>query len=58
VQVAVSLLGRPWAAVQADVVEGFVVANGLRGPDADGLRRLLWAALHTPPARSPAGAAA
>jgi hypothetical protein len=46
VQVAVAMAERPWAAVQADMVEGFVVANRLAGPDADGLRRRLWCALH------------
>ena len=33
VQVAVTMAERPWAAVQADLVEGFVVANRLAGPD-------------------------
>ena len=33
--VAVVVRDRPWAAVQADLVEGIVAANGLHGPAAD-----------------------
>jgi hypothetical protein len=36
--------GRPWPAVLADLVEGVVAANGLRGPAADRARSALWAA--------------
>lgn len=43
--VAVRLEGRPFAAVQADLVESFVVANGLVDADAARLRRDLWRAL-------------
>jgi hypothetical protein len=45
VTVAVRLRERPWAAVVADMVEGVVVANDLRGPAADRARAALWAAL-------------
>jgi hypothetical protein len=40
--VAVRLRGRPWAAVVADMIEGIVVANGVRPPEADRLRGQLW----------------
>jgi len=43
--VSVALRGRPWAAVLADMVEGVVVANRLRGVDADRCRARLWARL-------------
>lgn len=43
--VAVALRGRPWAAVLADMVEGVVAANGLRGVAADRCRTALWAGL-------------
>ncbi len=43
--VAVQLRGRPWPAVLADLVEGVVVANRLRGLEAERCRRLLWEAL-------------
>jgi hypothetical protein len=54
VSVSVRFRGRPWQAVLADMVEGVVVANRLRGSEADALRRVLWAALEgearpTPP---------
>lgn len=42
VTVAVVLRGRPWAAVIADMVEGVVAANRLRGTAADGCRTTLW----------------
>jgi len=42
--ISVVLRGRPWAAVLADMVEGIVVANGLRGAAADRARSRLWAA--------------
>lgn len=44
--VAVVVRGRPWPAVQADLVEGVVAANGLTGPAADRARASLWSALH------------
>lgn len=43
--VAVVLRGRPWAAVQADMIEGVVVANALASPAADRAREALWEAL-------------
>ena len=45
VTISVVLRGRPWAAVAADLVDGVVVANGLRGVAADRVRAALWAAL-------------
>ncbi len=55
--VAVRLRGRPMPAVLADMIEGVVVANGLRPPAADRLRAELWAALGVE-AGSPAGSVA
>jgi hypothetical protein len=43
-QVAVLVRGRPWVAVLADMVEGVVVVNGLKGSEADQLRTALWRA--------------
>jgi hypothetical protein len=43
--VAVVVRGRPWPAVQADLVEGVVTANGLQPPDSDRARAELWLAL-------------
>lgn len=43
--VAVEVKDRPWPAVLGDLVEGVVVANGLRGPAADRARRALWRAV-------------
>lgn len=40
--VAVRRQGRPLAAVQADVIEGVVAANGLEGVRADRFRRAAW----------------
>jgi hypothetical protein len=45
VVVAVQVRGRPWFVVVADMIEGVVVANGLRPPAADLLRTELWCAL-------------
>lgn len=45
VVVAVRRSGRPLAAVQADVIEGVVAANGLVGEQADRFRHAAWAAL-------------
>lgn len=42
--VAVRFRGRPWPAVLADMIDGVVAANGLRGADADHARAALWAA--------------
>ena len=43
--VAVAVKDRPWPAVLADLVEGVVVANRLRGPAADRARAAMWAAV-------------
>lgn len=43
--VAIRLRGRPWVAVLADLVDGVVVANGLRGAAADRARTALWRAV-------------
>jgi hypothetical protein len=43
--VSVVIRERPWAAVASDMVEGVVVANGLRGVAADRARAALWAAV-------------
>jgi hypothetical protein len=40
--VSIRVRDRPWPAVLADMVEGVVVANGLRAPDADRARSALW----------------
>ncbi len=64
--VAVRRTGRPLAAVRADVIDGVVAANSLRGGEADRFRNAAWAALEPPdrelrrptgPASSPNGAA-
>ncbi len=43
--VSVVVRGRPWVAVQADMIEGVVAANRLAGTDADRVRTALWNAL-------------
>ena len=43
--VAVVVRGRPWAAVQSDLIEGVIAANGLDSPAADRTRADLGAAL-------------
>ena len=43
--VAVVVRGRPWPAVQADLIEGVVAANGLVPPDSDRARAELWLAV-------------
>lgn len=48
--VAVVVRGRPWAAVQADLVEGIVAANRLGAGAAGRVRAHLWAAIATPEA--------
>ncbi len=45
VVVAVRRSGRPLPAVQADVIEGVIAANGLEGTAADRFRHEAWAAL-------------
>ena len=40
--VSIRVKGRPREAVVADMIEGVVVANGLRPPDADRVRTDLW----------------
>jgi hypothetical protein len=54
--VAVVVRDRPWAAVQADLVEGIVAANGLRGPEADTARAALWLAIEEAPGSGSAAA--
>ena len=51
--VAVVVRGRPWAAVQADLVEGIVATNGLAGPAAGRARAALWLALEGRPGPEP-----
>jgi hypothetical protein len=43
--VAVRLRNRPWVAVLADMIDGVVAANRLRGGAADELRTALWQAV-------------
>lgn len=43
--VAVELRGRPWPAVQSDLIEGVIAANCLTSPAADRARAELWEAL-------------
>ncbi len=43
--VAVRLVGRPFAAVVADMVDGVLAANGLEADAAAGWRRRLWNAV-------------
>jgi hypothetical protein len=43
--VAVAVRGRPWPAVQADLIEGVIAANGLSSPAADRAREALWEAI-------------
>ena len=45
--VSIRLNGRPRGAIVADMIEGVVVANGLRPPAADRLRTELWTALES-----------
>ena len=45
--VSIRLKGRPRSAVMADMIEGVVVANGLRPPQSDRLRTELWTALES-----------
>jgi len=50
--VAVTLRGRPFAEVARDMVEGIVVANGLRGDAAVRVRTALLESLRTEPRRA------
>ena len=43
--VAVRVVGRPFAAVQADLIDGLAVVNGLAALEAEPVRRELWNAL-------------
>jgi hypothetical protein len=43
--VAVAVRGRPWPAVQADLIEGILAANALVSPAADHAREVLWSAV-------------
>lgn len=54
--VAVVVRGRPWPAVQADLIEGIVAANGLAPPASDRARSELWLALEAPPSDEEAAA--
>jgi len=54
--VAVVVRDRPWPAVQADLVEGVVAANGLVSPASDRARAELWLALESPPTTEEAAA--
>ena len=54
--IAVVVRGRPWPAVQADLIEGVVAANGLVPPDSDRARAELWLALEGAPAEEEAAA--
>ena len=45
--VSIRLHDRPRSAVVADMIEGVVVANRLRPPQADRLRTELWAAVES-----------
>lgn len=45
VTVAVRLRQRPWVAVLADMIDGVIAANRLRGAQADELRTALWQAV-------------
>ena len=54
--IAVVVRGRPWPAVQADLIEGVVAANGLVPPDSDRARAELWLALESAPPSEEAAA--
>lgn len=56
--VAVVVRGRPWPAVQADLVEGIVAANELTSPASDRARAELWLALEEAPPSAEHDAAA
>ncbi len=52
---AVRIDGRPFAAVQADLIEGLVTVNDVHGAEASGLRRRLWNALDVADQVEPGG---
>lgn len=52
--VAVQLKARPWLAVLSDMIEGVVVVNKLKSPEADRLRSELWQAVGGGPATTAA----
>lgn len=54
VVVSVRLSDRPFVAVEADLIEGVVYANGLSGVEASRWRRLLWIELEGAAARAAA----
>src|SRR5262245_31732335 len=56
--VAVAVRGRPWPAVQADLIEGVVAANRLEPPASDRARAELWLALEPQPPAAAEEAAA
>jgi hypothetical protein len=43
--VSVVVRGRPYQAVVADLIEGIVIANDLRGAEATRVRTRLWEAV-------------
>jgi hypothetical protein len=43
--ISVRIRGRPQVAVAADMIEGVIACNGLKGQAADGARSALWRAL-------------
>lgn len=45
--VSIRVIGRPREAVIADMIEGIVVVNELRPPDADRVRTELWTVMAT-----------
>ena len=47
--VAVRIQGRPFAAVQSDVIAGVVAVNGIDGHDAGRFRRAAWASMEGTP---------
>ncbi|MFZ6005233.1 MAG: hypothetical protein ACOYXM_15015 [Actinomycetota bacterium] len=47
--IAVVVRDRPWPAVQADLIEGVIVANELVSPASDRARADLWRALESDP---------
>jgi hypothetical protein len=55
--VAVRLRGRARSAVLADMIEGVVVTNQLRSPEADRVRTDLWAIMDSDEPRTRAAAA-
>lgn len=54
VVVAIRLKDRPWVAVLADMIDGVLVANDLRGVEAAALRTELWRLVESDAVRSSA----